>query len=199
MLLLELREFSANPGKTCLYLRPPEDRTCALRRVLGRLWSSLTLTSENSEAQWSPPGTGWGEGEGRVRWCNHGFLCILLCRFSVSGRKYLGLLVQYKWTKHLRTTKCLQLLWKTVWSFLKKLKIELPYRIPSCGSVDWQRPWGFSWIRDLPQRLKHLALLWLWCRSAAVVPVQPPAWELPYTAGSGLRNKKQEFPSWLSG
>ena len=27
------------------------------------------------------------------------------------------------------------------------------------------------------------ALLWLWCRLAAVAPIQPLAWELPYAMG----------------
>ena len=33
-------------------------------------------------------------------------------------------------------------------------------------------------------------LLWLWCRCAAVAPIQPPAWELPYAAGAALKQTK---------
>ena len=33
-------------------------------------------------------------------------------------------------------------------------------------------------------------LLWLWCRPAAVAPVPPLAWELPYAVGAGLKKKK---------
>ena len=32
-----------------------------------------------------------------------------------------------------------------------------------------------------------LALLWLWCRPAAVAPIRPLAWELPYTVGAALK------------
>ena len=36
-----------------------------------------------------------------------------------------------------------------------------------------------------------LMLLWLWCRLAAVAPIRPLAWELPYAAGVALTSKKQ--------
>ena len=36
-----------------------------------------------------------------------------------------------------------------------------------------------------------LALLWLWHRSAAVAPIRPLAWELPYAAGATLKRKKK--------
>ena len=35
-------------------------------------------------------------------------------------------------------------------------------------------------------------LLWLWHRLAAVAPVQPLAWELPYATDSALKSKKQK-------
>ena len=35
-----------------------------------------------------------------------------------------------------------------------------------------------------------LELLWLWCRPATVVLIQPLAWELPYTPGVALKSKK---------
>ena len=35
------------------------------------------------------------------------------------------------------------------------------------------------------------ALLWWWRRPAAVAPIQPLAWELPY-AGATLKRKKKE-------
>ena len=34
------------------------------------------------------------------------------------------------------------------------------------------------------------ALLWLWCRPAAVAPIRPLAWELPYAAGAALKSKE---------
>ena len=33
-------------------------------------------------------------------------------------------------------------------------------------------------------------LLWLWCRLAAVAPIHPLAWELPYAKGVALKSKK---------
>ena len=36
-----------------------------------------------------------------------------------------------------------------------------------------------------------LALLWLWCRLAAVAPTGALAWELPYALGVALKSKKQ--------
>ena len=37
------------------------------------------------------------------------------------------------------------------------------------------------------------ALLWLWCRPAAVALIQPLAWELPYAVGSALKRKKKKL------
>ena len=34
--------------------------------------------------------------------------------------------------------------------------------------------------------------LWLWCRMAAVAPIQPLPWEPPYAAGVALKSKKKE-------
>ena len=34
-------------------------------------------------------------------------------------------------------------------------------------------------------------LLWLWHRLAAAAPIQPPAWDLPYTVGAALKRQKQ--------
>ena len=33
-------------------------------------------------------------------------------------------------------------------------------------------------------------LLWLWCRPAAVAPIQPLAWELPHASGVALKRQK---------
>ena len=35
-------------------------------------------------------------------------------------------------------------------------------------------------------------LLWLWCRQAAVAPIQPLTWEFPYATGEALKRKKKE-------
>ena len=34
-------------------------------------------------------------------------------------------------------------------------------------------------------------LLWLWCRLAAIAPIRPQAWELPYATGAALKSKKK--------
>ena len=34
--------------------------------------------------------------------------------------------------------------------------------------------------------------LWLWCRPAAAGPIQPLAWELPYSASLALKSKKEK-------
>ena len=36
-----------------------------------------------------------------------------------------------------------------------------------------------------------LALLWMWCRPVATVPIQPLSWESPYAMGEGLKGPKQ--------
>ena len=48
-------------------------------------------------------------------------------------------------------------------------------------------------------RVKDLVLLWLWCRPAAVAPIQLLAWESPYAAGAALENtkKKKSLKRWL--
>ena len=37
-----------------------------------------------------------------------------------------------------------------------------------------------------------LALLWLWCRLAAVAPVPSLAWEPPYAVSAALKKKKSD-------
>ena len=37
-----------------------------------------------------------------------------------------------------------------------------------------------------------LALLWLWYRLAATVPIRPLAWEPPYDAGMALKGQKDK-------
>jgi len=49
-----------------------------------------------------------------------------------------------------------------------------------------------GWIPGLAQWVKDLALLWLWCRLAAAAPIQPRAWELPCSAGAGLKREKKK-------
>ena len=42
------------------------------------------------------------------------------------------------------------------------------------------------------RRGSDLALLWLWCRPAAVAPIRPLAWELLYGTGAALKSQKKE-------
>ena len=46
-------------------------------------------------------------------------------------------------------------------------------------------------IPGLAQWVKDGVLLRLWCRPAAVTPIQPLAWELPYATGCGPRKKNK--------
>ena len=41
-----------------------------------------------------------------------------------------------------------------------------------------------------PRCSSDLALLWLWCRLAAVAPVKPLAWEPTYAMGVALKRQK---------
>ena len=38
-----------------------------------------------------------------------------------------------------------------------------------------------------------LAWLWRWCRPAVVAPIQPVAWEPPYTTGVALKRQKKKI------
>ena len=42
----------------------------------------------------------------------------------------------------------------------------------------------------LTQWVKDPALLWLWCRLAAIALIPPLAWQLPYAAGVALKKLK---------
>ena len=37
------------------------------------------------------------------------------------------------------------------------------------------------------------ALLWLWCRPAAAVLMQPPAWDPPHATGTALKRKEKKI------
>ena len=45
-------------------------------------------------------------------------------------------------------------------------------------------------ILGLAPWVSDLALLWLWCRLAAVAQIRPLAWELPYAMGAALKSKQ---------
>ena len=46
-------------------------------------------------------------------------------------------------------------------------------------------------ISGLAQWIKDPSILWLWCRPAAAAPIQPLAWEYPYTTGAALKSKNE--------
>ena len=45
-------------------------------------------------------------------------------------------------------------------------------------------------IPGLAQWIKDPVLLWLWYRLAAVAPIRPLAWKLPYASGVALKKTK---------
>ena len=49
------------------------------------------------------------------------------------------------------------------------------------GSIPGLDPW-----------VKDPALLWLWCRLAAVAQIRPLAWEPPYAMGVALKKRKEK-------
>ena len=50
-------------------------------------------------------------------------------------------------------------------------------------------------VPGLAQRVKDLALLWLWCRPKAAALILPLAWELPYATRAALKSKiKKDLP-----
>ena len=44
-----------------------------------------------------------------------------------------------------------------------------------------------------------LALLWLWCRLAAMAPIHPLAWEPPYAAGAAQEMSKRQKNKKING
>ena len=42
------------------------------------------------------------------------------------------------------------------------------------------------------RRDSDLALLWLWCRLAAIAPIRPLTWEPPYAVGTPTKPKKKK-------
>ena len=56
------------------------------------------------------------------------------------------------------------------------------------------RMWGSSLAKNCGvghRRGSDLEFLWLWCRLAAVTPIQHLAWELPYAVGVARKSKKK--------
>ena len=54
-----------------------------------------------------------------------------------------------------------------------------------------------QWLKNPTKNHSHglgsnSALLWLWCRSVATVPIRPLTWEPPYASGAALEKGKKE-------
>ena len=56
--------------------------------------------------------------------------------------------------------------------------------------AQWVRIWCCHELCCRSQVCSDPALLLLWCRLAAVTPIQHLAWEAPYAMGADLKNKK---------
>ena len=63
--------------------------------------------------------------------------------------------------------------------------------------VQWVKDLALLWVvcRCSLDPALLLLLLWLWLWLAAVAPVQPLAWELPYAVGAALKSKKKKKDS----
>ena len=58
------------------------------------------------------------------------------------------------------------------------------------GLAQWVKGSGVAMSCGVGCRVGlDLSLPWLWCRLAAVAPIQPLAWEPPYAAGGALKDK----------
>ena len=56
------------------------------------------------------------------------------------------------------------------------------------GPIQWVKGSRIALSYSIDGRCSSdLVLLWLWCRLAAVAPVRPVAWELPYAVGVALK------------
>ena len=64
---------------------------------------------------------------------------------------------------------------------VRSLALLSGLRIPRCREL---------WCRS--QMSSDPALLWLWCRLAAVARIGLLAWDPPYAAGAALKRKKEK-------
>ena len=78
-------------------------------------------------------------------------------------------------------------------SFFSSFKIFF-YGNSCCGTAEANPTRNHEVVGSIPalaQWVKDLALLWLWCRLAAVALIRPLAWEPPQAAGTTLKTNKQ--------
>ena len=60
---------------------------------------------------------------------------------------------------------------------------DLPQSVGDLA-LPWAVVWSQTWLRS--------GMLWPWCRPAAVAPIWPLAWELPYAVGAALKRKRKK-------
>ena len=103
-----------------------------------------------------------------------------------------------------------QLLWNTVWQFVSKLEILLPYDPPivllaiypsklkifvNTKTCTWGGGSGVAANCGVDRRCgSDPVLLWLWCRPAVTSPVQPLAMGTPIAEKKSRKRKKYAEP-----
>ena len=78
---------------------------------------------------------------------------------------------------------------------LKKKQQQKKNRSSRCGAAETNLTRNCKIVGSLPglaQRVKDLALLWLWHRPAALAPIRPIAWEPPYATCTALKKTKDK-------
>ena len=60
------------------------------------------------------------------------------------------------------------------------------------GLAQWAKGLDIALSCGVCRSSLDLALLWLWHGPAATAPIQPLAWELPYTMGEALKRQKRK-------
>ena len=66
------------------------------------------------------------------------------------------------------------------------------------GLIQWVKDPALPWACGVGRRYGlDLALLWLWCRPAAIPLIWPLAWEPPYAPVAALKTNKQNKPMFI--
>ena len=74
-------------------------------------------------------------------------------------------------------------------------KLKQTYRSSHHGAAEINLYRNHEVVGSIPrlaQWVKDLALLWLWCRPAAVAPIRSLGWEPPYATCAALRSKRKK-------
>ena len=83
----------------------------------------------------------------------------------------------------------------------QKMKIKRHDRSSHCGSAvtnPTSTHEDVDLISGLAQWVKHLALLWLWCRPVAAAPIRSLSREPPYAIGVALKSKNKWMNEWMN-